>query len=79
MDTFFVQEGCYVAGRTLEQLDLGGKTGTTVVAVIRKGKAHTNPPGDFAVAVGDMVVVLGSHAELNNAMKILSEKCPLVE
>jgi CPA2 family monovalent cation:H+ antiporter-2 len=72
MDTFFVQEGCYVAGRTLEQLDLTGKTGITVVAVIRKGKAHTNPPGDFAIAVGDMVVVLGSHAELNNAMKILS-------
>jgi Trk K+ transport system NAD-binding subunit len=46
------------------------------MAVIRKGKAHTHPHGDFAMAVGDMVVVLGSHAELNNAMKILREKCP---
>jgi hypothetical protein len=35
-----------------------------------------NPAGDFAIVVGDMVVVLGSHAELNNAMKILREKCP---
>jgi CPA2 family monovalent cation:H+ antiporter-2 len=76
MDTFFVEEGCYVAGRTIEQLDLVGRTGCSVMAVIRKGKAHTHPHGDFAMAVGDMVVVLGSHAELNNAMKILREKCP---
>lgn len=76
MDTFFVQEGCYVAGRTVEELDLTGRTSCSVIAIIRKGKAHTNPPGDFAIAVNDMIVVLGSHAELNNAMSILREKCP---
>jgi CPA2 family monovalent cation:H+ antiporter-2 len=76
MDTFFVEEGCYVAGRTIEKLDLTQRTGSTVMAVVRKGKAHTNPPGDFAIAVGDMIVVLGSHEELNSAMKILREKCP---
>jgi CPA2 family monovalent cation:H+ antiporter-2 len=79
MDTFFVEEGCYVSGRTIEDLDLTGRTGSTVMAVVRKGKAHTNPPGDFAIAVGDMLVVLGSHAELNNAMEILREKCPVAE
>ena len=78
MDTFFVEEGCAVEGRTLGELDLRARTGgVTVMAVIRKGNATTNPQGDFKIETGDMLVLLGSHFELNAAMQILREECPV--
>ena len=78
MDTFYVEDGCAVSGRTLGELDLRARTGgVTVMAVIRKGNATTNPQGDFRVEIGDMLVLLGSHFELNAAMQILREECPV--
>jgi len=72
MDTFLVEEGSAIEGKTLAELDLRRKTGgATVMALIRKGTATTNPRGDFKVKVGDMMVILGSHMDLNKAMKIL--------
>ena len=47
MDTYFIEKGCAVEGMSLEELDLRRKTGgTTILAVVRKGKAHTNPRGN---------------------------------
>ncbi len=75
MDTFFVEEGSGIAGKTLAELDIRRKTGgATVMALIRKGSATTNPRGDFKVEVGDMMVILGSHMDLNKAMKILKSE-----
>ncbi len=72
MDTFFVEDGSAIAGKTLAELDLRRKTGgATVMALIRKGKATTNPRGDFKVDIGDMMVILGSHMDLDKAMKLL--------
>ncbi len=74
MDTFLVEEDSPVRGKTLGELDIRTKTGgAAVIAVIRKGKPHTNPPKDFTLQAGDLIVVLGSHAELSAAMKILKE------
>jgi CPA2 family monovalent cation:H+ antiporter-2 len=75
MDTFFVEEGSLIDGRTLAELDIRRKTGgATVMAVIRSGRAQTNPRGDYKVEAGDMLVILGSHMDLNKAMKILKEE-----
>ncbi|VAW38337.1 Inner membrane protein, KefB/KefC family [hydrothermal vent metagenome] len=72
MDTFFVEEDSAIAGKTLAELDIRRKTGgATVMALIRKGSARTNPRGDVVVEAGDMMVILGSHMDLNKAMKIL--------
>jgi len=74
MDTYYVERGSRADGKTLGELDIRRRTGgATVMAVIRKGKAVTNPHGDFKVQAGDLLVLLGSHLELNNAIKILKE------
>ncbi len=77
MDTFYVDSGCSVEGRALSELDIRRKTGTTVIAVIRKGAARSNPPESFVIESGDILVLLGSHAELNSAFAILKEACPI--
>lgn len=76
MDTFFVDSGCSVAGKTLRELDMRKKTGATIIAVVRKGEAKTNPAADYQILEGDILVVLGSHAQLNQAFELLNEKCP---
>jgi len=77
MDTFHVDAGCGVDGMTLRDLDLRKKSGATIIAVVRKGEARTNPHADFMIEAGDILVILGSHAELNGAFEILKEKCPV--
>ncbi len=77
MDTFYVEVGCNVEGKTLRELDLRKKSGSTVIAIVRKGEAKTNPHADFMIDAGDILVLLGSHAELSKAFEMLAEKCPV--
>ena len=76
MDTFYVNEWCGVAGDTIGGSDLRGKTGVTVMAVLRKGRAITAPEKDFTIEPGDTLVLIGNHAALNKAMATLRAKCP---
>ncbi len=75
MDTHYVEEGSDIEGKTLNDINIRKLTGAGVMAIIRKGQAHTNPRGDFVVLAGDMLVILGSHAELNAAMILLKATC----
>ncbi len=77
MDTFFIDGACSIAGKTLRDLDLRKNTGATIIAIIRKGEAKTNPAGDFVIQEGDILVLLGSHAQLNAAFGFLTQVCPI--
>ncbi|MFQ5585877.1 MAG: cation:proton antiporter [Thermodesulfobacteriota bacterium] len=76
-DTFYVEEDSAIAGMTFEKLDLRKMSGATIIAVVRKGKARTNPPADFTIKAGDVLVLLGSHEEMHKAFDILQYTCPL--
>ena len=71
METFFIDEGSTADGMLLGNLDLKRKTNTTVMAVLRSGSATTNPPVDYSLEAGDMLVLIGNHAGLHEALKIL--------
>ena len=77
MDTFYVDPTCAVAGKTLSDINLRKRSGSTIIAVIRHGTARTNPHADFLIEPGDILVLIGSHAELNSAFAVLGEKCPV--
>ncbi|MDH4227049.1 MAG: cation:proton antiporter [Deltaproteobacteria bacterium] len=75
MESFFVAEDCPSLGKTLQELDIRKRTGgASIMAIIREGKAHTNPRGDFKISVGDILVLIGGHADLHSAVKILNAK-----
>ncbi|MBI5344893.1 MAG: TrkA C-terminal domain-containing protein [Deltaproteobacteria bacterium] len=76
MDTYYVDEKCAVAGHTLAELDLRKHAGASIIAVIRKGVAKTNPHADFTIEPGDIMVLFGSHAELNAAQRVLEGEMP---
>jgi CPA2 family monovalent cation:H+ antiporter-2 len=77
MDTFYVDEGCDISGKSIKDLNLRKESGTTIIAIVRKGKAETNPEAEFIILNGDILVLLGSHAELSKASEILKFRCPV--
>ena len=71
--THYLMEGSIGCEKTLIDLDLRAKTGVNVIAVVRNGKPNTNPGPDFRFQHGDVLVLVGAHAQLELAKALLSE------
>jgi CPA2 family monovalent cation:H+ antiporter-2 len=72
VDNIQLLEGWQAVGQTLAGLRLRELTGAGLVAVIRDGKATTNPHPDWRFALGDILVVIGAHREVDAAERLLS-------
>ncbi|MBI3755836.1 MAG: TrkA C-terminal domain-containing protein [Deltaproteobacteria bacterium] len=70
--TFLVTEDSLVANKTLSELDLRKKTGAIIIAVVRGSAASTVLSADFKIHAGDVLVLLGSHAQIDQAVKLLT-------
>ena len=73
-DVFRVTEDSAAAGRDLRELDLRQKTGATVLAVVRDEKPHVTPRADFRLEVGDALVLVGAHAQIEDAFALLENR-----
>ncbi|TMB67949.1 MAG: potassium transporter KefB [Deltaproteobacteria bacterium] len=71
-DIFSIVGASPVVGKSLEEVDLRSRCGATVIAVVRAGKSYHNLGADFALAAGDMLVLLGDHKALDDAAQILN-------
>lgn len=69
--TYMLRDGSRWTGRTIGDLDIHRKTRATLIAIVRDGAAHTHPDGDFVLAVRDILVLIGNHAELAAARALL--------
>jgi len=70
-DTYLVTDECFAIGKTLEDLDFRGRTGATVIAVVRGETPHISPTRDFSIEPGDTIVLVGSHANMDKAFQYL--------
>jgi len=70
-ETFYIGLDCPAAGLTLAELDLRAKTGATVIAVVRGDDSFTGPAADFRVETGDTLVLVASHAAMDDAFAYL--------
>jgi voltage-gated potassium channel len=64
IDELMVGPTSPVAGKTLDALSLRGRTGATVLLVVRDGAATPNPRGDFEVRAADRLLALGTKEQL---------------
>ena len=71
-DTLLILDESVAVGRTLAKLEIRSKSGVMVIAVVREGQSFQNPSSDFRLAAGDILVLLGSHKEMDQAMRLLS-------
>ncbi|MEM9293666.1 MAG: cation:proton antiporter [Acidobacteriota bacterium] len=63
-ETFLLPNDHPAAGRSLRDIDLRARTGATILAVTRETQPHSNPSPTFVLEAGDLLVIHGSHAEL---------------
>ncbi len=71
--TFLIPTNSPAHGRSMKDLDLRAKSGATVIAIVRSGKPLTNPSPDAHMQEGDVLVLVGSHTQLDTAKSLLSE------
>ena len=72
VDNILIEPGSPAVGRTLRELDIRKNTDATVIAIARNGKAVTNPGPDFSLQTDDIVVLLGAHRNLDQAVNLLT-------
>jgi len=63
--TYRVAPGSALAGSRLEDSGLRGRFGATVLAIQRDGTTVSNPKGEDTLQAGDVVVLIGSPADLS--------------
>ncbi len=70
--TFLVQADSPAAGRTIRTLRFRATTGVTIVAITRRGTPAPSPSPDTVIEVGDVLVLVGSHRQLDAARQLLT-------
>jgi len=71
-ETYFIGTGAWPAGRTLAELDLRGRTGATVIAVVRNEESFASPGADFRIEEQDTLVLVASHRDMDRAFDYLA-------
>lgn len=79
IQSFFLAENSPAANQSLVGFNLRARTGVTIIAVVRDGKPTTNPPADFVMRAGDVVVLVGAHAQLDEARALLEASAVVSE
>lgn len=74
--TFFIERESPACDQTIAQTNLRARAGCMIIAVVRNGVPTTNPAPDFLLRSGDVLVMVGAHAQLNAARTILAPPQP---
>ncbi len=72
-ETYLLAPDHYAVGKNLREIRLRERSGATVIAVMRADRALPNPPPDLVLEAGDILVLIGSHAEVERAFEALRE------
>jgi CPA2 family monovalent cation:H+ antiporter-2 len=76
VDNVQLLAGWQAVGQTLAGLRLRERTGAGLVAAVRDGKACISPPSGWRFALGDILVIIGAHSEVDAAERLPSGGTP---
>lgn len=66
-----LMEDCPIIGQSIESSGLTQRTGVKIIALVRNGKPIHQPPPDLILQKGDILIFLGTHAEIDAAMGMI--------
>ena len=72
IESYLVIEDSVANKKSLKELDLRHNTGAVIIALVRKGDAKINPDPELKIETGDLLILLGSHAQLDKALNYLT-------
>lgn len=70
-ESFQVMDNSWANQKTLGDMKIKDKTGARLIAVVRKNDIHANPPQDFSIQSGDILVLFGRHIQLDKSLDLL--------
>jgi CPA2 family monovalent cation:H+ antiporter-2 len=70
-DTARVEANSPVIGKSLGELDLRGKTGATVLAVVHQDRTNVSPGANYILCEGDTLLLSGSAAKIEKAIEMI--------
>ena len=70
-ESYLILEDSWACGKNLKEIEIG--SGSIIIAVVRKNQPHPNPRADFLIMSGDMLILFGSHMQLDKAIRYLRE------
>lgn len=70
-ESYLVLEDSWSYGKKIGDINLPDRTGAVVVALVRENKPYPSPDAEFIVLDGDVFILLGSHFQLDQSLKIL--------
>ncbi|MCX8034453.1 MAG: cation:proton antiporter [Thermodesulfovibrio sp.] len=73
MDSFLIEKNSWLAGHSLKSLDLRHKAKVTVIAVQRGEETILNPPSDFVLKEGDVIIYVGYKKQLIEALNFFQK------
>lgn len=65
-----VDEGSPLTGQTIQQAAIRQKTGASVIAILRGGKAQPNPQPDEVIQAGDTMMVVGDREQVSRFLSM---------
>jgi len=71
IDTVRINEGSFIAGKTLADVGFRKKYGVTVLAIQRGKVTITNPSGDTALLAQDIVILMGLRESIAGVSSML--------
>ena len=73
-DTFLVTDDLDASGKTVGQIDIRQHAGAVLIAVVRGETPTLTPPKDFVIEPADILVLVGTHANMDRAFDYLERK-----
>jgi monovalent cation:H+ antiporter-2, CPA2 family len=71
VETFRIDDDSPAQGKTLAEIALRPRTGASVIAWTRAGVTQANPSENTRLVAGDIVVLIGTRAQIRQAMELL--------
>lgn len=73
MDSFQLDKDSWLKGHSLRSLDLRHKAKVTVIAIQRGQETFLNPPADFTLKEGDIIIYVGNKKQLIEALNFFQK------
>jgi monovalent cation:H+ antiporter-2, CPA2 family len=70
-ESFLILENSWACDKTLGEINVN--TGVIIIAVVRNNEPHPNPESEFLILSGDILILFGSHMQLDKAIQNLQE------